>query len=174
MMRGLQPMGTKVETAGDCRTFRVDVDITRQQQTLAPGVDTQHAGCRIAIRALLPAPGGEHHPIPLPARIALTQARVELRREPGQLTAQYTVNRKCLMNRRCAPGMIGVGVTDQHQVQMTHTGLAHGGHDHTLTDIELAETWTCVVQERVISSAQENGQALPHVQLQYFYLACWH
>ncbi len=173
-MRRLQPVGTKVEAAVDRRALCIHVDIARQQQTLAPGVDAEHARGWIAVRPLLPAPRGKHHAIPLPARTALAQSGVELRCEPDQLAAQHPAHRKGLVNRRCASGMVRVGVADQHQIKMADTCLAHGRHNHALTDIELTETWTCVIQKSVIASAQQNGQALPYIQLQNIYLTFRH
>ncbi|MNG25610.1 hypothetical protein D3C85_1393900 [compost metagenome] len=61
--------------------------------------------------------------------------------------------------------MVGVSMTEQHQVKLAHTQLAQAGQHHPLTQIEIAHGGARVIEHGVVTGAQNKSQPLADIEL---------
>ena len=61
--------------------------------------------------------------------------------------------------------MVGIGMTEQHQVDAFNPQFVQRRQHHPLPQIEIAETWTGVVEQRVMTRADQDRQALTDIKL---------
>ncbi|MNY65729.1 hypothetical protein D3C86_2030480 [compost metagenome] len=93
------------------------VNVARQQKTLATGLDLQDTGALIAVTGPGPLPQHKAHAIPLPALAADASPGPQHFRQALALSADNLCYRQPPVDRTRAPGVIGMSVADQHQVQ---------------------------------------------------------
>ncbi|MNH27012.1 hypothetical protein D3C79_871040 [compost metagenome] len=75
------------------------------------------------------------------------------------------------LDRQGAARMIGIGMTEQHQVQRLHPQLAQARQHDPLAQVMLTQCRPGVVQHRVLPGAQHERQALADIQLPDLHLA---
>ncbi|MNE00850.1 hypothetical protein D3C80_932730 [compost metagenome] len=64
--------------------------------------------------------------------------------------------------------MVGIGVAEQHHVQLTHAQTPEDRHHHALAQVGTAKCRSGVIEHRMLAGAQNERQALTDVQLPDF------
>ncbi|MNE65501.1 hypothetical protein D3C80_1609840 [compost metagenome] len=70
--------------------------------------------------------------------------------------------------------MIGIGMTEKHEIERIHTQLAQCRQHDALPQVLVSHRGPCVIQHRVVAGAQDKGQPLADIQLPDFHLAVGH
>src|SRR5690606_40008910 len=86
----------------------------------------------------------------------------------GMLPRQDAFNRQVAGNEGCAPRMVVIGVTEQHDIQLPHSQRQQCRIHHRLAQIEAtAEPGAGVVQQVMFFGLQQYRQALADIQHGY-------
>jgi len=162
MVRRLQPIDSRRFGIRQPSPLGAGLHIPRQQHPLALCLDHQHTGAVIAALPVRPAPERKAHAVPCPS--LATGARLQL--NVGQRFATNgPPDRQASVDGRSATGMVGMSMTDQHHIQLPHTQFMQGRQHHTLAQVTVTPRRACVVEQAVMTRAQQYRQALTNVQL---------
>ncbi|CAH0650860.1 hypothetical protein PSNVIR_05168 [Pseudomonas sp. Nvir] len=162
MVRRLQPVNAWRVGRRQPGTLRPCLHVAGQQQPLTLRLDQQHTGAVITAATIRPAPQRKTHAIPFPLLATGTGLQLNIIQ---RFPTDNPLDRQTPLYRPSTAGMIGVGMADQHHVQVTHPQLAQGRQHHPLPQVAVAPRRPGVIQQVVMPSAQQHRQALANVQL---------